>query len=207
MKKKEYITTVKAEDHTVWNELAMNGYPTDFVDEAVKEWSRNMPTDDRTVGTAVIPYCRGVSKASRRVLASHQIRTIMRPRKLKWRLMRGAKDSLPSMEEPGVMYTVGCITCPEVYIGQTKQTAPTRIREHQSFISSGCLDLSGMSTHVLYTGHRMHWDPMIVAKESHEQRRKIRQVLFTDKIRGKKMNLDRGLTLSPLWLDLLREKN
>ena len=45
---------------------------------------------------AVIPYCRGVSEAVRSVLASHKIRTVMRPRKLKWPLMRDVQSLLIS---------------------------------------------------------------------------------------------------------------
>ena len=120
MKRKEYVTTeedaVRAEDEKIRNELAMNGYPTEFVNGAVNSRKQAAPAEViRSNGTAVIPYCRGVSEAVRRVLASQKIRTVMRPRKLKWSLMRDAKDSIPPKNEPGVVYAVGRKTCPNVY--------------------------------------------------------------------------------------------
>ena len=43
--------------------------------------------------------------------------------------------------------------------------------------------------------------------ESNAQKRKIREAFLIDKVRDKNMNMDRRLNkLSPLWLDLLREK-
>ena len=209
MNRKAYITTgeeaVQTEDQRVRDELEMNGYPSDFVSGAMKQRTKNAP-NGKIIGTAVIPYYKGVSEAVRRVLAAHNIRTVMKPRKLKWQLMRGAKDSLPAKDEPGVVYAVGCITCPDVYVGETLRTAATRIREHKYHANSGHPELSGIAAHVINEGHTVHWEPKIVAKESNTSRRKIREALFIDKVRKKNMNLDKGLELSPLWLDLLREK-
>ena len=211
MKRKEYVTTgedaVRAEDEKIRNELAMNGYPTDFVNGAINSRKHAAPAEViRSNGTAVIPYCRGVSEAVRRVLASHKIRTVMRPRKLKWSLMRDAKDSIPPKNEPGVVYAVGCKTCPNVYIGETARTAATRIREHQYHTRSQHPELSGIAAHVINEGHTVHWEPRVVARETNLQKRKLKEALFIDKVRNRNMNMDRGLEISPLWLDLLREK-
>ena len=114
-----------------------------------------------------------MSEAVRRVLASHKIRTVMRPRKLKWSLMRDVKDSIPAKNEPGVVYAVGCKTFPNVYIGETASTAATRIREHQYHTRSLHPELSGIAAHVINEGHTVHWEPRVVARETNVQKWKV----------------------------------
>ena len=77
--------------------------------------------DERT--TCAIPYIKGISEGISRVLAPLEIRTVMKPRQIKWTLMKDAKDKLPRDQEPGVVYAIGCQTCPSVYIGETARTA------------------------------------------------------------------------------------
>ena len=74
---------------------------------------------------------KGVSEAIGRVLAPLEIRTVMKPRRMKWLLMGDAKDKLSADQEPGVVYANGCKTCPSVYIGETARTARQRVKEHE----------------------------------------------------------------------------
>ena len=105
MKRKQYVTAgedaVRAEKAKVRNELAVNEYPVEFVNDAMKDRSTNKK-GGRKLGTAVIPYCRGTSEAIRCVLESHNIRTVIKPKKLRWTLTKGAKDMLPAEKESGV---------------------------------------------------------------------------------------------------------
>ena len=76
--------------------------------------AENIPdqSEDRT--TCTIPYVKGISEAIGRVLAPLEIRTVMKPRRMKWLLMGDAKDRLPADQEPGVVYAIGCKTCPSI---------------------------------------------------------------------------------------------
>ena len=88
--------------------------------------AENIPdqSEDRT--TCSIPYAKGISEAISRVLAPLEIRTVMKPRQMKWLLIGYAKDQLHADQEPGVVYAIGCNTCPSVYIGETARTARQR---------------------------------------------------------------------------------
>ena len=44
---------------------------------------------------------------------------------------------------------------------------------------------------------------MIIAHEGNDLKRRIRAAIFIDKVKDKNMNQDKGVEVSPLWLNLL----
>ena len=59
--------------------------------------------------------------------------------------MKGAKDMISADREPGVVYALGCMECPRVYIGETARTAKQRVKEHNMHTRTGYTDLSRQS--------------------------------------------------------------
>lgn len=209
MRRKEYITTNEEarerEDVRIRQDLAANSYPLDFISNAVAQRKNTSKTRADHIATAVIPYCKGTSEAVRRVLASLKVRTVMKPLKVKWRIMRGAKDTIPPKEDPGIVYAVGCSDCPKVYIGETGRTVKKRIEEHRGHLRCGTHYLSAVATHAVEEGHNIFWEPRIIAREKETTRRKIKEAMMIAKIpESRSMNQDRGLELNPLWLALTK---
>ena len=211
----KYITlgdenTIQAEENRIKCDLEANGYPPSFIKKATSNSTRNIPAareEPITLTTAAIPYIRGTSEAISRILAPLRIRTVMKPATLKWSLMKRAKDSISADETAGVIYALGCTDCPQVYIGETARTARQRSREHKCHTNTGHTELSAIARHAHEEAHTIHWKPRVLAKETDNTKRKIKEALAIrrlEKDRGKDkiMNQDSGLELSRIWLDL-----
>ena len=89
----------------------------------------------------------------------------MKPNKIKWSIIRGAKDMLPAEREPGVVYALGCTDCPSVYIGETARNARRRTKAHKMHTRTGHVELSAVADHAHTEGHSIHWTPRVLAKE------------------------------------------
>ena len=118
--------------------------------------------------------------------------------------MKGAKDTLTACDEPGTIYAIGCKDCAHVYVGETARTAHQRGEEHKAHFRHGRDRLSAIAAHALEEGHDIHWQPRVIGKEQNPTKRRVKEAIFIDRVRrkGKAMNQDKGLELSPLWLDI-----
>ena len=76
----------------------------------------------------------------------------------------------------GVVYEYRC-QCGMVYVGETGRTLITREMDHRRAIAKGNQDHSGISKHVLETGHEILWDEVRIAcHERNWRKRKIKEV-------------------------------
>ena len=69
---------------------------------------------------------------------------------------------------------------------------------------TGNTHLSAVTAHVS-TGHELHWQPMILAKEGLTTKRKVLKALSIHTLNGKTLNQERGLQISKMWLDLVTQ--
>ena len=134
------------------------------------------------------------------------IRTVAKTSKIKSQLMQGAKDKVQPSREAGVIYALGCMECPRVYVGETAGTADLRSKEHQAHARYGRLEQSAVAKHAIEENHQIHWKPVVVTKERNTTKRKVKETLKIRELekRGRKtMNQDSGMQLSKLWLNLV----
>ena len=207
----EYITTNDSDRQEevarIEFELKQNDYPDEFIRKTQRaRKQRSTENEDEKSGTrkirATIPYIAGLSEDIRRILAQVGIRTAMTTNKMKWTLMNGAKDRISAEEKAGVVYAIGCKDCEKVYVGETVRTAKQRTKEHKMHARTGNTHLSAVAAHAS-TGHEIHWQPMILAKEGLTTKRKVLEALSIHRLNGKTINQDRGLQISKMWLDLV----
>ena len=201
----------KKESGTIEEELKLN-YPHEMIirerRKAIKkqrERAEGRTVSERTTGeetrkkaTISIPYVQGTSEAIRRVLGQLGICTAMRSSKIKWSIMKGVKDKQKEEEIPGVVYAIGCGDCRKVYVGETRRTAAQRVKEHKSDTRFGHLDKSAVAERAHTTGHHVHWKAMVVEREQHGRKRKVKEALHIHRMTRKdgSMNQDQGLHLS-----------
>ena len=123
-------------------------------------------------------------------------------------MMRGARDRLEGVSEPGVIYALDCKACPRVYIGETARTAKQRTREHKCHTNCSKRELSAVAAHAIDEGHEIHWEPRVVAREGHSLKRRTREAFYIDEItrRGHSMNQDHDLELSNLRLEAAKKQ-
>ena len=66
------------------------------------------------------------------------------------------KDPIPIEQKSGVAYEVPC-SCGKVYIGETKRTLETRMKEHRAAARLGQLEKSAVAEHAWQDGHTIDW--------------------------------------------------
>ena len=81
--------------------------------------------------------------------------------------------------------------CGKLYVGETGKKLRTRESEHKRAIASGNSDHSGISRHVLETGHSIVWHEVkILDYETNGGRRKVKEGFYISRVdRQKSMNI------------------
>ena len=77
-------------------------------------------------------YVRGLSEGIRRILRPLGIRVLDRPHTWKWKVMANAKDKRDELEKQGVVYSMTCNDCDQVYVGETARNAKVRAKERRA---------------------------------------------------------------------------
>ena len=203
------------EERRIQTELEANGYPRAFIKQTQRRRHKRADAQQIEAGQqkttshrqtiASIPYVPGLTEAITRVLRPLDIQVVSRAEQRGWRIMRGAKDTTPAECQPGVVYAIGCKDCPKIYIGETSRTARQRVKEHREHVRKGAGEKSAVAEHVLETTHAIHWQARVISKEQHMTRRKVIEALAIQRIgrkAGTLMNLDKGVELSNIWLNL-----
>ena len=112
------------------------------------------------------------------------------------------KDYLPVDMRTGDVYQIVCADCDGSYIGETKRSIGTRLKEHIASMHNGHPEQSAAAEHALDTGHRLRWKEPVVLDICHALgARRVKEALWIHR-KNPPMNRDRGLELSPLWLSL-----
>lgn len=203
----------REEDRHVRQALRKNGYPNNFIQRSRKQLRakerlnaiRQTPGDqNRGDGgvnggdqakrpTVCIPYIQGVSEQITRLLKPHAKVSTKPGINLRDRLVR-AKDRLGTKSKGGLVYEYRC-QCGMVYVGETGRTLRTREMDHKRAIRNGNGDHSGISKHVLDTGHQIMWDEVrIVCHERNWHKRKMKEGYFISKLPG-----DKCMNILPGW--------
>ena len=111
-----------------------------------------------------------------------------------------AKDKMGTKSKAGVVYEYRC-QCGMVYVGETGRTLRTREMGHRRAIAKGNQDHSGISKHVLETGHEILWDEVRIAcHERNWRKRKVKEGYYISKVpRGKCMNVLPGWQVPDMY--------
>ena len=100
--------------------------------------------EEQPLHTLCIPYVSGLSEDLRRVCRKYSIRTVFRtPSTLRWELSK-IKERDSALKASGVVYKIPC-DCGQKYIGETKQTLETRLKEHQAATRRGETEKSAIA--------------------------------------------------------------
>ena len=106
------------------------------------------------------------------------------------------KDKRDKFQTTGVVYQYKC-ECGKVYVGETCRSIRARKSEHKRAIRNMDDNHSGISKHVLETGHCIVWDAVeILAFERDWRKRKIKESLFIEKARGNVLNTKPGIPVA-----------
>ena len=179
-------------------------------------------SESKSNGSLTIPYIMGVTERVRRVMKKHGITTPARPYRTLRQILVHPKDKVADTEKCGVVYHVPCLSCPQVYIGETGRKMKVRIEEHRketekvtstrktrstSVSEDTSTFKSAISIHAREKNHLMNFDDVsVLDREDNWIRRRVKESMHVRKLRPEiPMNQDDGgYELSHVWDPLLR---
>ena len=92
----------------------------------------------------------------------------------------------------------------KVYIGETNCTAKQCVKEHQCHRGMGHPELSAVAEHAHSTGHKLFWEPCVIAREPQDTKRRVTEAIGINKLGKEKiMSQGCGLDIIKLWLQLV----
>ena len=146
----------------------------------------------------LLPYVSCVTEKVTRAIKPFA-RVATRPEKNLRGFLVKPKDKRELDQNSGLVYQYEC-ECKKVYIGETCRSIRTREKEHKRAIRNMDGDHSGISKHVLETGHSILWEGVkILAYETDWRKRKIKEGIFIDKARGHTLNSKPGVPVSGVY--------
>ena len=90
------------------------------------------------------------------------------------------KDPTPPEERPGVIYKIRCI-CGDFYVGETKRTLATRLKEHKAACRLGAFERSAVAEHAWQEGHEIDWNDVEILDTARDLRERKVKDLYTSK--------------------------
>ena len=82
-------------------------------------------------------------------------------------LLTKVKDPVPQEERSGVVYKIKC-DCGDAYIGKTKRTLNTRIKEHKAACRYAHMEKSAVAEHAWQDGHTIDWENVKIKLYGHD---------------------------------------
>lgn len=141
--------------------LMANGYTKNDIDRYIKQRPEhnndNVSRRQESETKAFLPFIPRVTDRIGRILGKHNIKTIFKPSKKIKDHLNSPKDRRDTLSTPGV-YRIPC-SCGSVYIGTTKRSINTRIKEHKANCRLGHSEKSAVAEHTLNnTNHAIEFD-------------------------------------------------
>ncbi|CAH2086613.1 unnamed protein product [Euphydryas editha] len=150
---------------------------------------------------AVLPYVKGVTDKIGYILKRASIKTYYKPPTKISQLLPSVKCQIP-LQDAGV-YKLDC-ECGLSYIGQTKRSIETRVKEHIADMKHQRSTKSAVYQHTQQgTNHYIRFDkPQILAKEHRFLPRMIREAIEIKK--HPNFNREDGWNVPPAWEPVLK---
>jgi len=201
-----------------------NGYPEHLVTKTLNEsWPRetlkavlkgvqqDVEVENQKDFFEVLhaPYVKGFSEGLQRKLRKLQIGLVPKKQDTMYSNLCKLKQKVDWVECKDVIYSVPCKKCGVRYIGETGQHFCQRTKQHQNDIKNK-KTTNGFYAHLRKNkGHSINWDGAVfLDRERHWRRRKIKEALFINaqnsakEVHHKKiLNLEKGITLDPVWAE------
>ncbi|CAN0061766.1 unnamed protein product, partial [Heterosigma akashiwo] len=208
--------------------FADNGYPEEFVEVALRKGpmtaEEEAASGDRTLGdgeeveecgTLVVPFIKELQPALRALCTRLNLKLLYKRTVNLGNLLAPRRPSTGGMQQKNVVYKISCKQCEVSYVGQTKRTLATRVKEHSRSVDAAKTSLfvdrkekndTGLPAHCLDTdfSHRFDFDNAeVLCRETHWGKRLKKEAMYIAMVENT-CNIQKGRDLNPIWLPLLR---
>ena len=122
----------------------------------------------------VLPYVQGLSETTSRIMKNYKVNTAMKPHNTIKRSLVRPKDKVEPQKMCEGVYSITCKNCNATYIGETKRTLGTHIKEHKEDAekASACrpysrsnrktpekeMHKSAITDHITQQNHIVDWE-------------------------------------------------
>ena len=135
--------------------LESNGYPAPFVRQAARPNTTRGSTPGNT--RIVLPYVKNVSERIARVLTPYNIQVTHKPTQKLASFFGLPKDPISPLDNCSVVYEIACADCNKVYVGRTKNSLRTRVKQHEAALRLLQCEKSAVAEHAYANQHRIAW--------------------------------------------------
>jgi len=163
------------------------------------------PRQEPTRSTAFLPYVEDVTDRIERLLRRHNVKTVFKPTHQVSDLLRSVKDARDPLSTAGV-YKIPC-SCGSAYIGTTKRSISTRIKEHQRNCRLGHTDKSAVAEHAFEERiHNINFnDTQVLSRTTHYYPRLNREAIEIFKHPFNFNRKEEGIKINRLWHPVLEK--
>lgn len=171
--------------------LFKNNYPKKFISKISNRINTTIDNNDINNGSqrVVLPYVKGCSERIARVLRQYNIATTYKPCNKLGGIFGLPKDFVDPKNQCGVVYEVECGDCEKTYVGQTKNSLHTRLKQHQAACRSVQPERSALAEHAIDQGHQIDWrNAKVLARQTDWRRRVFSEAYFTQQRGSAAMN-------------------
>ena len=128
--------------------------------------------------TVVIPFINNISNDIKRIFKKAGIHTIFKLPFYSKCLFPPIKDKISLLKNSNIVYSIPCMGCNQVYIGQTSRLLEKRIYEHKRNIFSPPLQHTALTKHSIEFDHRFDYNNVkVVDKETKLNQRILLETL------------------------------
>ncbi|XP_054709465.1 uncharacterized protein LOC129219166 [Uloborus diversus] len=144
-------TAIEKELSHLTNVFQANGFSKQEIKRAFHpKVERQPPEEEPAKSTAYLPYVEDVTERIERLLSEHHIKTVFKAYPSHQRLSTISERCERPLSAAGV-YKILC-SCGSAYIGTTKRSVNTRMKEHQRNCRLGHTEKSAVAVHIFSDG-------------------------------------------------------
>ena len=141
----------------------------------------------------------------RRVCRKFDIRTVFTTMSTLWQQLTKVKDTDPALKKSSVVYRIPC-SCRLAYIGETKRSLETRLKQDQAATRRGETDKSAIAEHAWEKQHCPQWDNITILDHARNHTNLLVKEALHIALAGQRslLNRDQGTAITDCWRPLLK---
>jgi len=169
--------------------LLQNGYPLELIFSTINNRIRKFITgginerdkiieSDSTLEKRwfTVPYMKGISESFKNITKKYDFNLAYTTTNSLQKYIKTGKDCLNLASCCGVVYKINCQDCDVSYVGQTKRSLKTRVKEHDMDLKKSSGPLSVISDHRLSFNHDFA-GTQILDRESSWYKRSVSEMI------------------------------
>lgn len=168
--------------------LKNNDYPDSLIHSNIKQQTHNsyhIKSKNKQLDTTIrcpLPYVKGLTEKIQHILKPHNLTVASQNTNNINYLFTKLKNKKDKRKQTHVIYSIPCIDCNGIYIGQTKQYIENRIKAHKNSTLGKNRENTALKKHGEENNHKFDYENYsILDYEINEKKRLIKEMIYIKK--------------------------